>query len=77
MKERFEEKIKNWKDFKPLRSRIEDVFKLLEKGLYRRKIYRYIEKSYHRFIICSVLLAGGIIYVGFRSKEHLQILAES
>jgi hypothetical protein len=77
MKEKFEKKIKKWKDFKPLRSRIEDIFKLLKEGLYRGKIHRYTEKSCHRFVICSVLLAGAIIYVGIRSKEHLQTLAES
>jgi len=77
LKEKFEEKIKKWKDFKPLRSRIEDVFKLLKSGVYRGKIHRYTEKSCQRFVICSVLLAGAIIYVGFRSKTHLQTLAES
>jgi len=41
------------------------------------KIHRYTEKSRQRFVICSVLIAGAIIYAGFRSKTHLQTLAES
>jgi hypothetical protein len=77
MKERFEEKIKKWKDFRPLRSRIEDVFKLLKSGGYREKIHRYTEKSCQRFVICSTFLARAIIYAGFRSKTRFRVLAES
>ncbi len=75
--EKFENLLKEWKDYRPLRGRIEDIFKLLKDGFFKEKIHRYTEKSCHRFVACSVLLAGILLYIGFNSKEHLQALSES
>jgi len=63
--------------FKPLRGRIEDVFKLLKDGFFKEKIHRYTRKSCYRFVLLGVLLAGIIINKGFYSQELLQGLAES
>ena len=72
----FEEKLSEWEDFRPIRRIIEDVFKLLKEGFFKEKIHRYTKKSCERFIACGVLLAGVIFSEGFRSKEHLQTMAE-
>lgn len=74
--EEFKEKLLEWKDFKPIRRIIEDVFKLLKEGFFKEKIHRYTKKSCERFIASGVLLAGIIFSEGFRSKEHLQTMAE-
>ncbi|MBU7012402.1 MAG: transposase [Theionarchaea archaeon] len=77
LKEKFAELLPKWKDFRPLRGRIEDVFKLLKYGFFKEKIHRYTRKSCYRFVLLGVLLAGVIIDKGFYSQELLQGLAES
>ena len=52
-KKRFFEKLKHkllnklddWKNFKPIRGKIEDFFKLLKQGLNLREIHKYTPKS--------------------------------
>jgi hypothetical protein len=77
MQKKFAETLPKWEDFRPLRGRIEDVFKLLKDGFFKTKIHRYTRKSCYRFVILGVLLAGIIINQGFYSQELLQGLAES
>ena len=72
--EKFAELFPKWKDFRPLRGRIEDVFKLLKEGFFKEKIHRYTRKSCCRFVLLGVLLAGVIINKGFYSQKLLQEL---
>jgi len=76
LKKKFEKWLSKWKDFRPLRSRIEDVFKLLKDGFLKEKIHRYIRKSCYRFVLLGVLLSGIILNKGFYSKRLLQALAK-
>jgi hypothetical protein len=70
------EKLKHWEDYKGLRSKIEDFNKLLKVGLSLNKIHSYTAKSIHKFTYLSVLLAGLITFIGFRTKKPLQRLTE-
>jgi len=66
---KFSELLPKWRDFKPLRGRIEDVFKLIKDGFFREKIHRYTRKSCYKFVLMGVLLAGVIINEGFHSQK--------
>lgn len=67
--------LKNWKKFKPIRSAIEDVFKL-GKSMGLKKLHRYTMKSVHKYSALNVLLIGITISLGLREKKVIQSLAE-
>ncbi len=67
--------LENWKDFKPIRAVIEDVFKLA-KSFGLRKLHRYTRRSVYKFVAVNVLLVGVVVAMGFREKKVLQRLAE-
>jgi hypothetical protein len=69
-------KLGSWKRFKPLRSLIEDMFKVAKKSFSLEKVHRYTLRSVKKFISLGVLLLGIVISLGFNSKESLQRLAE-
>jgi hypothetical protein len=73
---KFEKMLQTWKDFKPLRSRIEDIFKLFKTGFFKEKIHRHTRKSCFKFVLLGVLLSGIIPSKEFHSKKLLQTLAE-
>ena len=60
----------------PLRSLIEDVFKLTKSFFPDRKIRRYTKRSVQKHVPLSVLLVGIPISRGIKEKEDLQRLAE-
>jgi len=68
--------IDKWKSFKPVRSYIEDVFKVVKGTSPYKKIHRFTKKSVKKFMSLSVLLTGILISMGFQSKEELQRLSE-
>lgn len=68
--------LRRWKDFRSVRSIIEDVFKLA-KSMSLRRLHRYTMKSVYKFVAMNVLLVGVIVALGFREKKALQRLAES
>jgi hypothetical protein len=70
------EMLKNWKDYKGIRSKIEDFNKLLKVGLSLRKVHRYTEESIHRIVCLNVFLGGLITSLGFRTKKEIQRLTE-
>ncbi|GAA5819269.1 MAG: Pseudogene of transposase [Methanobrevibacter sp. CfCl-M3] len=70
------EKLKNWENYKGLRSKIEDFNKLLKVGLSLNKIHCYTKKSIHKTTYLNVLLGGLITFLGFRTKKPLQRLTE-
>ncbi len=67
--------LKNWKDFKSVRSIIEDIFKLA-KSFSLRRLHRYTMKSVYNFAAVNVLLVGVVVSLGFKEKKVLQRLAE-
>jgi len=69
-------KLENWKEFKPIRSYIEDIFKVAKNSFSLDKIHRYTFRSVKKFVSLGVLLVGIVISLGFSSKEELQRLAE-
>jgi len=69
-------KLENWKEFKPIRSYIEDIFKVAKNSFSLDKIHRYTFRSVKKFVSLGVLLVSVVILLGFNSKEELQRLAE-
>jgi hypothetical protein len=72
----FKEKIMRWKDFKPIRSVIEDLFKLAKESFALSRMHRYTMRSVKKAVAFNVLLTGAVISLGFNRKEDLQRLAE-
>jgi len=72
----FKKKIRKWQDFRPVRSIIEDLFKLAKKSFALSKTHRYTMRSVKKACAFCVLLAGVVVSIGFNSKEDLQRLAE-
>lgn len=65
-------KLENWKEFKPIRSYIEDIFKVAKNSFSLDKIHRYKFRCVKKFVSLGVLLVGVVILLGFNSKEELQ-----
>ena len=72
----FKEKITRWRNFKPIRGIIEDLFKLAKKSFALSKQHRYTMRSVKKAVAFNILLTGAVISQGFNSKEDLQRLAE-
>jgi len=72
----FKEKITRWKDFKPIRSIIEDLFKLAKNSFALSKQHRYTMRSVKKACAFCVLLTGVVTSLGINRKEYLQRLAE-
>ena len=70
-------KIENWKQYKPIRGKIEDFFKLCKSGLGLKKLHKYTPESAKRTTILTVLLAVLIITTGYDTKTALQKLSET
>lgn len=68
--------LSNWKNFKSIRSLIEDIFKI-GKSLGLKDLHRYTMKSVGKFAAINVLLIGTVVSMGLRKKKVLQRLAES
>jgi len=73
---RSKEMMKKWKNYKGIRSKIEDFNKILKESLSLRKIHHYTKESIHKNIYLNVLLAGLITLQGFRTKKVIQRLTE-
>jgi hypothetical protein len=69
-------KLENWEEYKPIRSIIEDMFKLAKNAFSLKKLHRYTERSVKKFVCLDVLLIGIIVSLGINSKEDLQRIAE-
>jgi len=75
LKSRLLSLLQKWKEFKAVRSVIEDVFKLA-KSFGLRRLHRYTRRSVLKFAALNVLLIGLVAALGFREKKVLQRLAE-
>jgi hypothetical protein len=69
-------RLKNWQTFKPVRSVIEDLFKVA-KSMGLRNLHRYTMRSVYKYSALNVLLLGMVVSLGVRGKRVLQRLAES
>jgi len=67
--------LQRWREFKAVRSVIEDVFKLA-KSFGLRRLHRYTSRSVYKYAVLNVLLIGLVAALGFREKKMLQRLAE-
>jgi HJR/Mrr/RecB family endonuclease len=70
------EKIENWKNYKPIRGTIEDIFKLAKNSFSLKKFHRYTKRSVKKSVCLHVLLVGIVISLGINSKEKLKKIAE-
>ena len=67
----------HWKDYKSIRSKIEDFFKFMKNGVGYSKIPVYTYKAAAKNTFLSVLLAGLIVACVTPDNKELQCLAES
>ena len=72
----FKHNILNWKLFKPKRSLIEDVFKVMKGTFSLDKIHRFTLSFVTKIASLGVVLIDIAFSLGFRDKGSLQRLAE-
>lgn len=56
--------LKQWEEFTPIRSHIEDVFKLAKEAFSVQKIHRHSRRSVAKIVAGNVLLVGATIAAG-------------
>jgi hypothetical protein len=69
-------KLENWKDFKPIREKIEDFFKVTKEAFGLDKLHKYTNESITKHIFLVVLLTTIVIQEGYATKTAMQQLAE-
>lgn len=69
--------IENWGGLRPIRSLIEDVFKLAKKACNMENLHRYTMRSVKKYCSLAVFLTGAVIAFSVCDKKMLQRLAES
>ena len=77
LKQKLLKKLDNWKNFKPIRGKIEDFFKLFKQGLNLREMHKYTPKSVEKTVYLKVFLGALIISQGFNTKTAIQQLSEN
>lgn len=70
------EKIKNWKDYKPIRGKIEDFFKVTKQTFGLDKLHKYSNESITKHIYLTILLTTIVIQEGYTTKTAMQQLSE-
>ena len=73
---KFKELISKWKEFRSLRSIIEDIFKLAKKAYSMEDLHRYTRSSVQKYCSLAVLLVGITLNYGIRERKELQAFAE-
>ena len=74
---KFKSLIENWGGLRPIRSLIEDVFKLAKKACNMENLHRYTMRSVKKYCSLAVFLTGAVIAFSVCDKKMLQRLAES
>ena len=69
-------KIRNWKEFKPIRGLIEDFFKVAKDTFGLGKFHKYTQQSTSKNIYICLLLTTICIQQGYNTKTKMQQLAE-
>ncbi|MBZ9570191.1 hypothetical protein KQY27_01335 [Methanobrevibacter sp. TMH8] len=70
------EMFKKWKDYKGIRSKIEDFNKILKQALSLRRIHHYTKEFIYKTTYLNVLLARLITSQEYRTKKPIQQLTE-
>ncbi|TFH47386.1 MAG: IS4/IS5 family transposase [ANME-2 cluster archaeon] len=73
---KFKSLIKSWRELRPIKSMIEDVFKLAKNSYSMAKLHRYTMSSVKKHCSLNVLLIGMTISAGIQDKKALQRLSE-
>lgn len=74
---KFKSLIENWGGLKPVRSLIEDVFKVAKKACNMENLHRYTMRSVKKYCSLAVFLTGVVTAFFISDKKGLQRLAES
>ncbi len=69
---KFKELISKWKEFRSVRSIIEDVFKLAKKAYSMENLHRYTRSSVQKYCSLAVLLVGRTLNYGITERKELQ-----
>ncbi|MFY1112563.1 MAG: transposase [Methanosarcinaceae archaeon] len=73
---KFKSMITEWKEFRPVRSIIEDIFKLAKKAYSMENLHRYTRVSVQKYCSLAVLLVGMTVNCGINEKKELQAFSE-
>ena len=68
--------LKRWADFPPIRSLIEDLFKLGKETFALKALHRYSRLSVTIFVELDVFLVGAVVLAGVNQKTLIQSVAE-
>ncbi|WP_296789771.1 hypothetical protein [uncultured Methanobrevibacter sp.] len=63
-------KLKNWKDYKPIRGIIEDFFKAAKGAFGLGKFHSFTDKSMYKNIYLCLLLTAIVVQTGFKTKQN-------
>jgi len=74
---KFKSLIDNWGGLRPIRSFIEDVFKVAKKACNMENLHRYTMRSVKKYCSLAVFLTGAVIAFSISDRKMLQSLAES
>ena len=74
---KFKSLIESWRGLRPIRSLIEDVFKLAKKACNVENLHRYTMRSVKKYCFLAVFLTGAVTAFFISDKKGLQRLAES
>ena len=74
---KFKYLMENWGGLKPVRSLIEDVFKVAKKTCNMENLHRYTMRSVKKYCSLAVFLTGAVTAFFISDKKGLQRLAES
>lgn len=66
----------NWKDYKSIRGKIEDFFKISKDAFGLGKLHKYTESSVNKTVHFSILLTAIVVQLGYNTKTKMQQLAE-
>jgi len=66
----------NWKDYKSVRGKIEDFFKISKDAFGLGKLHKYTESSVNKTVYFSILLTAIVVQLGYNTKTKMQQLAE-
>lgn len=74
--QKLQKALREWEEYLPIRSIIEDLFKVAKDAFALRALHRYSRMSVTKFVAMNVLLLGAVVLAGVNQKKELQRLAE-
>ena len=66
----------NWKDYKSIRGKIEDFFKISKDAFGLGKLHKYTQSSVNKTVYFSILLTAITVQLGYNTKTKMQQIAE-